>query len=90
MAVESELTVDRMAQRLDRVERESRRLRWLILGAFILGAIALGLSQGVLDRTRTISAGILLFELAINLNIAKALGSMCLPRSSRGADEVIE
>src|ERR1700737_145044 len=47
MAVESELTVDRMAQRLDRVERESRRLRWLILGAFTLGAIALGLSPGV-------------------------------------------
>jgi hypothetical protein len=30
------------------------------------------------------------YELVIKLKTAKALGSMCLPRSSRGADEVIE
>jgi hypothetical protein len=63
-----------MAQRLDRVERESRRLRWLILGAFTLGAIALGLSQGVFDRTRTISAGTLLVRNS-NGDVVASMGS---------------
>ena len=63
-----------MAPRLDRVERESRRLRWLILGAFILGAIALGLSQGVFDRTRTISAGTLLVRNS-NGDVVASMGS---------------
>jgi hypothetical protein len=74
MTSESELTIDGLASRIARVERENRQLRVVAILAVALGAASFLFAQGVFDKTRTISAGTLLLRNASG-DVIALLGS---------------